>query len=1135
MSYLPSDADARRAALDIHRSFCVQAPAGSGKTELLTQRLLNLLAHAGQPEEILAFTFTRKAAAEMRQRLLQSLTDAALAAEALAELPAHKRQTRELALAVLARDSQQGWELLCNSQRLRINTIDSFTHYLSGQLPLSANLGSRANISTDMDAIFAHAVHATLARLDGTDTEAAAVRTLLRHLHNNLQAAETLFLALLRKRDQWLPLVTAMRQHPDAARDLLESNLRDMVEDQLQLAVRQLGPFRSRLLALLAFAADNLGAGAHADLLALARADALAVARADEARLWRALVRFLLVADLKDFRKALNEKQGFPAPSKTKDPALKTLYTERKQDFAALAADLQASGLLPLLQVLGRLPDSSYPDSHWEVLSALAILLPLLAAELDLAMRQGGVVDHTQTSLAALRALGSDEEPTDLGLRLDYRLRHILVDEFQDTSSLQFHLLEKLTYGWQPDDGRTLFIVGDGMQSCYAFRNAKVGLFLRARAEGIGAVRLMPLNLQVNFRSDSSVVRWVNAVFGPAFPAIDDLARGGVAYSASEARPGELPGHGVHCRFQFAEGDEGSPAEERRASEAAEVAALCAELGNAYPQDSIAILVRNRRHLDAIVPALRARGLRWNASEIDPLLSYTAISDLFILLRALLNIADTTAWFALLRTPFVGLALADVRMLGDPAQARGSSLWTVLQDWPALPELSADARVRLARSIPPLQQARAWRQQLPLRTLLENTWLMLGGPACGVDAGVLPNIATFFALVEQHAAQGDIPDIHAFEEKLQKAHGSAVDSAVKLQLMTIHKAKGLEFDFVLLPGLDRLPMADQKELLLWNEFIDGANRSRPLLGLMPVKGTAADPLYDFLRFEAERRSELEATRLLYIGVTRAAKAAWLFGYLNHKEGEYSAPARSLLATILPHLLQQPDSGDVQLRPLPVQAATVAAELPARELHQPLLRLPATWQSPLPATLFPAPPEPVEPELLHDNLLPRTIGELVHLGLRQIVVKGSAWLDSSAGLPYWQAALRPLCGSKRELQDALATVQRNLHNCLEAPESAWLFATVHQDDQCELALVDFSHGQRRDFVIDRTFITADGTRWIIDYKSSAPTPGQSRAAFLQQQTLLYHEQLQTYAALFSAQPEPLRLALFFTALPAFHPL
>lgn len=1133
MTTLPSDHRARQQALDIRRSYCVQAPAGSGKTELLTQRLLNLLAHCERPEDILAFTFTRKAATEMRQRLLQSLQQAT--ASTGEGLEGHKRLTHELATAALARDRAQGWELLSNSRRLRINTIDSFTHYLSAQLPLSANLGARANIGTDMDRIFAAAVHATLALLDGTSPAAAAVKSLLRHLHNNLQTTEQLFMTLLGKRDQWLPLVASLRQQPAQARMLLEASLQVMIAEQLQQAATLLAPHRGNLQELLAYAIGNLQDEPDHPLHILASFN-LADHAAADVRRWRALARFLLLSTLKDFRKGsgLKVKDGFPGKSSTKDKALQAEYEGRKEQFTGLVAGLQDAGLLPLVQLLGHLPDPHHTDAHWEVLDALAILLPLLAAQLDLAMQQAGQVDHTQTSLAALRALGSDEEPTDLALRLDYSIRHILVDEFQDTSSLQFHLLEKLSAGWQPDDGRTLFIVGDGMQSCYAFRNAKVGLFLRARDQGIGNVRLVPLFLTVNFRSDNSVVEWVNEIFGPSFPAVDDLARGGVSYSPSEARDPLSRTAGVQCRFWFDGDDAKSAAGSRRAAEAAAVAELVGQLQQEDPAQSIAILVRTRRHLDAIVPALRERGLRWNANEIDPLPGYGAIDDLCTLLRALLNIADQPAWFALLRTPFIGLALEDIQLLAAEAQAGQCSLWTALQRFATLPALGTDARQRLQRCVPPLQEARALRRQLPLRMLLEHLWLQLGGPACIDDPALLPNVESFLALVEAHEEHGDIADIHSFLDKLAKAHGSAVDPGVNLHLMTIHKAKGLEFDCVLLPGLDRTPRQGSVELLLWHEYIDAQGQSYPLLGLQPAKGADADPLYRFMNFEAARRTDLESTRLLYIGVTRAAKCAWLFGQVQHKDGVYTAQCRSLLATILPQLLARREQAAITLTPLPA-AAPAFAPAATRIARQPLRRLPADWQSPLTESLLPLPPRLSPEESLHEQLLSRTIGELVHRGLQQLVLHGNNWPGARTALPHWSATLRPLCRDARELQDTVATVLRHLQNCLQAPQSAWLFTTPQQDDHCELALLDLRGGRPRELVIDRTFIDQSGTRWIIDYKSAAPTAGQSRTEFVAQQVERYRQQLHEYATLFREQPEPVRLALFFTALPLLHVL
>src|SRR6185369_11151885 len=136
------------------------------------------------------------------------------------------------------------------------------------------------------------------------------------------------------------------------------------------------------------------------------------------------------------------------------------------------------------------MPDERYSDEQWETLGAILELLPRAAAHLKLVFAERGETDFTEVAQGAVRALGTAESPTDLLLALDTRIRHILVDEFQDTSYSQWELLEKLTSGWEKGDGRTLFLVGDPMQSIYRFREANVALFLRAweSARDIGAV-----------------------------------------------------------------------------------------------------------------------------------------------------------------------------------------------------------------------------------------------------------------------------------------------------------------------------------------------------------------------------------------------------------------------------------------------------------------------------------------------------------------------------------------------------------------------------------------------------------------------------------------------------------------------
>ena len=114
-----------------------------------------------------------------------------------------------------------------------------------------------------------------------------------------------------------------------------------------------------------------------------------------------------------------------------------------------------------------------------------------------------GEADYVEIALRALRALGTADEPTDLALAFDYRLQHILVDEFQDTSFSQLDLLERLTGGWADGDGRTLFCVGDPMQSIYRFRQAEVGLFIDLQQHGLRNLRLQPLRLGSEFPLDS--------------------------------------------------------------------------------------------------------------------------------------------------------------------------------------------------------------------------------------------------------------------------------------------------------------------------------------------------------------------------------------------------------------------------------------------------------------------------------------------------------------------------------------------------------------------------------------------------------------------------------------------------------
>src|SRR5690606_30523569 len=214
----------------------------------------------------------------------------------------------------------------------------------------------------------------------------------------------------------------------------------------------------------------------------------------------------LLLTNGGTYRARLTKAEGFPAGKE---------HAELKNRFCELVAAIRDTSphAEQLIHEIRILPAPQYAEHQWQLLDSLTSILPVLAAQLTLVFKQLGATDYTAITQAALTALGDEDNPSDLALQLDYRIRHILVDEFQDTASPQLQLLQKLTAGWQAGDGRTLFIVGDGMQSCYGFRDANVGLFLDARRQGIGDVPLQALDLSVNFRSQTGIVDWVNRTF----------------------------------------------------------------------------------------------------------------------------------------------------------------------------------------------------------------------------------------------------------------------------------------------------------------------------------------------------------------------------------------------------------------------------------------------------------------------------------------------------------------------------------------------------------------------------------------------------------------------------------------------
>jgi ATP-dependent helicase/nuclease subunit A len=1083
---LQADTAARAAALDAQRSILLQAPAGSGKTAVLVLRFLRLLSQVDDPGEILAITFTRKAAAEMRARVLR-----ALRAELDPDDPATPALRAEATRALRHGDAR-GWDLTQDPERLRIQTIDSFNFWLAGQLPLASKAGGLLQVTERAEDLYRAAARATLAA-DHDVALSASIELLFERLDNDWNAFERDLAALLERRAHWLPFV--LNGPPETLCSEVDASLEAVVHEALQRACGVLPAPLRRLLAELP-GIGTLGT----DTQSLAS--------------WRALTAAVL-SKTGGLRRSLQARH------------LDAAYAEagaRAQLKAAIERLERTPGAEPLLCELRELPPAHLGVAETQALAALARVLRNAALELQTQFAQAGVVDYTYIAGAAREALGAPDQPTDLALRAGLRLRHILVDEFQDTSRQQFELLQRLTAAWECADGRSLFVVGDPMQSIYRFREAEVGLFITARERGIGSLRLEPLQLAFNFRASAALVSWSNALFARVFPPADDVRSGAVTFSASLPRP-DAPAGGdgtaLHLRL-FPD----APAAEVRA-----VVAHIEQLRARDPRASIAVLVMAHSHATPIVTALAARGIGALGLDLVPLSERQVVRDLVQLGRALADLADRSAWLAVLRAPWCGLRLETLTHLSGPEDPQ--LLFEALQDENRLARIAAPERARLERVRTVLAQALAHSAEADSAATLERTWLALGA-ADAYSAAELTDAQALFAALAAGSTgtAGHAPrELAALLQHLCSQVKPAEPHPV--QIMTIHRAKGLEFDHVLLPALERNTRGSERSLLRWIDLARKDGGTDLLLAPAAAVGAdTVDRIGDYICQREDERTRAERTRLLYVAVTRARRTLWLSGAPERNSaGALKPGARSLLQLLGPALEEVFEV--VTDAPGGAAAAASATQRRLRAGWQPT----ALPESPSRTRLAMVETLPAAPEFSWVRERQRHIGTIVHARLAQFATLRE--LPRPAGLESERAGLMEqlrLAGvAQSERAQACDLILAALRTTLEDARGRWLLSGAHRGAHSELALTGIADGRLQSVRVDRSFVDAEGTRWVIDYKTSRHE-GADREGFLANELERYREQLTTYAALARGLgPEPVRAGLYFPLMGEFREL
>ena len=1196
----PPDQAQRDIALDPTRSVIVQAPAGSGKTDLLTRRFLRLLAEVDDPKQIVAITFTRAAAAEMRHRILAELEKAA---ETPAGVAGDDTSMETLAARALARSRERDWRLPDLASQLRISTIDSFCRELAIQQPIHSGIGNQLQISERPADLYRKAARATLQKLgDPAYAEVSnAIRDLLLWRDNGWKELEGLLVEMLSQRDRWMQdFVLRQEKDWEALRERLERPFGNAVRRALHHLSRLIDAnARDEAHQLAQFACDHGAGEIHRELAERAEfphgpyEDSAAL---EEARAAYMCVARLVLTNEGAFRKQVDARLGFPKEA------------GEKQQLEELIDSLSAiSGLEEALAAVRDLPPARYSEEEWEIIRASFALLRHAVGELKTIFAESGTVDFIEVAQVARRVLrGEDALPSDAAQAVADDIRHLLVDEFQDTSRRQHEFVTSLIEAWPDSAGRTIFVVGDPMQSIYFFRDAETELFLRVKERGFdlndgGVFPLDLARLSSNFRTDPELVSQLNGTFSAVF-AEDDGS--GIAFA--EAEPARSQGAGsssrLHLHIDFMPqargGNSGDPEARRRRQKLSEqreaartasigeiVALIQSHLGHVEEarrengKYRIAVLGRARAALAPIAEALREAGIPFRSVELESLKDRPEIVDAVALARALFRPQDRVSWLGVLRAPWCGLSLAELHAI---AGSDGDS-------HPVVPipqllrqrvsQLPADSRRAVERVLGAFAAVSRMRAAMPtaaIGTLMQQLWRALGGDRA-VDQTARANLDLFWKLLDElPGGEQDLlgPGLDAALEELCALPDPATCSDHGVQLMTIHKSKGLEFEVVIVPELQAGSGGNRTELLSWMErgLVDPDEEPTEFL-IAPVqfKGTDPGKAKSWVERIRKQREAQETRRVLYVAATRAREELHLFArpeYKQERDGTLSLaePSKCLLATAWPALgaevrdrfetwrsALQSEPSDVEVDVVGSIAAEAADNVIVMPRATILRRLPAEFEPQSGLALNVESPGAVAGlsemntyERHQGGLASRALGNAVHKLLEELARLRAKheWTEVRIALEQFRprilsvvrsAGIAPPQAEKitaQAFEFALASSRDQ--------EGQWILSP-HAEAVSESGWAGIVSGNLRQVRVDRLFRAGlqplqpgDNALWIIDYKTAhvdRPEPAKVLPAF----RAAFEPQLKLYAAVLRnlhGAEMPLRAGLYYPRMTLF---
>ena len=1048
----PSDHQVRKKALG-QGSFIVQAPAGSGKTSLLVKRFLNRLLDVKSPKEVLALTFTNKAAAEMAQRLKEAL-------EGKSEDNEIKKIVEKISKHALKNKWDEGY-----IDSLMVMTIDKLALRLIKQTPILSSSGVNFLTDEDPDDLYRETIRETI-------TSNAENHLLFKYFDYDYHKLTEQLLALISKRDQWLPIVSGLLRSDDKNIEEIygtyyTNELNIWVEEKIKPNFTN--EDLKELEIIVSYLADNKN---------IDRKDKLRSSINYE--FWFYIRDLILTKSGKQIRKKIDTSSGFPATNVGK---------EIKERLLKLI-ELKINKFNILIDFFNVTHHKNIVDIY-PLITPFCLLLIDMVTRLNEKFKERRIIDFTQIMGNAVEAL----RDTHLPLILDQNISHILVDEFQDTNESQLIFIELLTQNFAGNPEKSFFAVGDPMQSIYRFRKAEVEIFSRVQKNGISDLKLTSLFLKVNFRSNKNIIDWLNNSFSKAFPLIDDSDEGSVPYSSCESSNDNLEG-GMELIALTCDTKSKTAQYE---AEALYVLNLIKDTRKSNPDASIAVLTRSKAHLSELITLINKKdtSIPIDAIEMSKILSNQTFQDILCLTKALFDFSDRTNWIAALKSPWCGLSINDLVLLFE--KDHKSLVWELINNIDNTSRLDKNSARRLRSFVEVIRENIQYRGRISHRYFVEGIWRQLNGEESMVDSNDIQNIDLFLELLEEASEILSIDFI-----KLERLIENKFISKTSIQknsikFLTIQKSKGLEFDHVIIPNLNKRTRNEESDLVLYDK------------STLSIKNPGSDKnLHSYHAYKERKRLDNEKIRLLYVAMTRAKNKCYLIGTVK-KEGDLVIPNSGTFMNILWPFFSDKFT----------EIATPEDENSFEKFIPKLRRLNDNFYSG--DKRYKRSIDTEELSFCYPNMstdIQRFTGNIVHKYL-EIIVKKQLDIDKilSNKLDYTESLYLGKNFKKKDIKIGLNLVKKSLEMLKKTSDGRWIL-NRYLADNSEVSYLLESNNTTTQHIPDRSFIEND-IQWIIDYKTPF-SPIKNLAV----EAKKHLPQLRLYETIFKGNKRVIQKAIYF---------